>query len=60
MNILRNCTLWDITQCSPLKANQHFGVICRHHIENLRGNQEINQQEAGSKESQSYPSILKK
>jgi hypothetical protein len=47
-----NCyVFWDITQCSPLRANGHFDGIYRLYFQSRRINQARNQREAGSKQS---------
>jgi hypothetical protein len=33
---MKSSVLWDLTLCSPLKFNQHFGGICCFHFQGLR------------------------
>jgi hypothetical protein len=46
---------WHITPHSALKANRRFGAICRLHLQDRRVSQEINQHEAGNKQSVAKP-----
>jgi hypothetical protein len=48
---LKSSIFWDITTCSPLKANRRFGGTCRFHLQGRRRCQERNQPEAGSNQS---------
>jgi hypothetical protein len=41
-------TFWDITPCSHLIVNRHFGETCRLHLQGGRINQVRNQHEAGT------------
>jgi hypothetical protein len=34
--VMKSSIFWDITSCSPLKVNQHFGGKCRLHIQVLK------------------------
>jgi hypothetical protein len=40
---LKSTTFWDITPCSPLKVNRHFGGTCRLHHQGRRISQTRNQ-----------------
>jgi hypothetical protein len=42
---------WEITPCSPLKVNRHFGGTCRLHLQGLKVSQAINYHEAASKQA---------
>jgi hypothetical protein len=52
--LLKSSGFWDITSCSPLKANRCFGGTCCLHLQGQRISQRINQNEAGSKQSSAY------
>jgi hypothetical protein len=43
--------VWDITPCSPLKVNRHFGGIYHLQLQARRISRARNQREAGSKQS---------
>jgi hypothetical protein len=47
--VMKISIFWDITPCSPLKANRQFGRIYRLNLHGRRINQARNQNEAGSK-----------
>jgi hypothetical protein len=34
--VLKSSTFWDITSCSPLKVNRHFGGPCLFHLQGRR------------------------
>jgi hypothetical protein len=46
---MKSPVLWDITSRSPLKVSQHFGGICRLHLQGRRINQARNHHETGSR-----------
>jgi hypothetical protein len=47
---MKNYIFWDITPCSPLKVNRHFGGTCHIHRLGRRVNQVRNQYKAGGKQ----------
>jgi hypothetical protein len=56
--VMKSYIFWDITQCSPLKVNRHFGGICSFHLQGRRVYQARNQRKAGRKQSLAYSSTL--
>jgi hypothetical protein len=44
--VMKSSVFWDITPCSPLKVNRHFGGTYRLHLQNIR----ISKQEASVKQ----------
>jgi hypothetical protein len=42
----KSSIFWDLTPCSPLNVNRHFGGICRLHLKGRRMSQERNQRDA--------------
>jgi hypothetical protein len=50
LNICRNiCKVWDITPCSPLKVNRHFGGTCRLHLQGRKISRTRKQRESKRK-----------
>jgi hypothetical protein len=47
--VMKNTLFWNITPCSPLKANRRFGGTCRLSLQGRRIIQARNQREGGSK-----------
>jgi hypothetical protein len=43
--VMKSKIFWDITPCSPLKFNRHFGGTCRLHLQGRRISQARNQRE---------------
>jgi hypothetical protein len=50
--VIMNYILWNITPCSPLNVNRHFGGTCRLHLHGRRISQARDQHEECSKQSQ--------
>jgi hypothetical protein len=50
--VRKSSVFWDITSCSLLKTNHHFGGICRFHLQGQRISQGRDQCEASSKKHQ--------
>jgi hypothetical protein len=36
--VMKSCTFWDITPCSPLKVDLHFGGTCHLHLQGRKIN----------------------
>jgi hypothetical protein len=49
--VMKSSIFWDITPCSPLKLNRHFGETYRLRIYVRRKRQARNQHEAGKKQN---------
>jgi hypothetical protein len=43
---MKSSVFWDITPCSPLKANRRFGGTCRLHLQGRRISRSRNQRES--------------
>jgi hypothetical protein len=43
--VIKSSSFWDITPCSPLKVNRHFGGTCRLHLQGGRIRQARNQRD---------------
>jgi hypothetical protein len=43
---MKSSIFWDITSCSPLEVNRHFGGIHRHHLQGRRISRAKNQPES--------------
>jgi hypothetical protein len=47
--VMENSVVWDITPCSPLKANRRFGGTCRLDLQDSRISHPRTEHEACSK-----------
>lgn len=52
--VMKNSVFWDVTPCSLLKDNQHFGGTCHLHLHGRMISLARNQHEAGSTQSTCY------
>jgi hypothetical protein len=41
--VMKNTTFWDITPCSPLSVNRHFGGTYRLHLQGRKTSSTRNQ-----------------
>jgi hypothetical protein len=45
--VMRSPVFWDVTSCSPVKVNRHYGGTCRLYLQCQRVSQAKDQHEAG-------------
>jgi hypothetical protein len=55
---LKPSVFWDITPCSQLKINQHFGGTFRLNLQVIKVSEIINQHETGKQADQILASLI--